>query len=484
MSYALAKTILGGAWMIDPAWVSSQQGLIMRVLQGGTIFATDAERATAQRNSAAKFVDPTTGDTLNQYVYTWDGKQDNPELNKRKNLIAIVPITGPITKYDGGCGEPGSINHSNQLIRIGKMTNVSDVVIMLDTPGGQVNGLYTLGQTIKGLPQNTIAYIDDGMACSAGMYIAVHCKEIVASKPTDTVGSIGVLTTLADFTGYYEKEGIKVKTIYAPQSTEKNLDWKEAMEKDNPSLVEAELERIAGHFIEVVSTNRPKAVRHAEKWNKGNTFFADEAVKIGLIDRIGSLNDIVKKAARTGSRTNTKSTMTTTETAMAAVLQAANATEFAVIAQGDAAPDAGFLLSENQIGNIAAAIQQATTQHQQALAELQQQLQVATEAAANATNQASGLQQQLDTAQQAATNAQEQVTTLTAERDTLQAKVAELGKGSSGTGTHVAGAGSERIEGASGAANGKPSWYKDDGTEAKLERATRSVREFADMQDA
>lgn len=469
--------------MIDPTWVQAHEGLIMQVLKGGAwLVQGAAERNSSRSDSAAKFLDPDTGETLNQYVYDWnEGRKENPSLKGRKNLVAMLSITGPIMKYDGGCGEPGTINYSNQLRGISQMKNVSQVILLLDTPGGQVDGLHTLGQTLTAMPQHTIAFVDDGMACSAGMYIAAHCKEIVASKATDTVGSVGVLTTLAKFDGWYEKEGIQIKTIYAPQSTEKNLDWKEAMENDNPALIEAQLERTAAHFIQVVSGNRPKAARHADKWNKGATFFADEAVKIGLVDRIASLQDVLKKAARSsGSRANTATTMTTENKAMTAVLQAAGAEQFAVVAAGDTVPDGGFVLSEAHIGSIASALEAAGTTQASAIAELERQLQAATDRANAAEANATTLQGQLATAIQSLTDAQAQVTSLEQERTTLQAQVAELGKGSSGQGSHIKPAGSTDPH-PGGKKQGR---YKDDGSMALLEKATASTQKYLDSLEA
>jgi protease IV len=173
---------------------------------------------------------------------------------------------------------------------------------MIDSPGGMVDGTATFADVIKASTKPVIAFIDDGMAASAAYWIASYANEIIASQPTDQIGSIGAYSTLADFTGAYEKDGIKIKTVYAPQSTEKNEEHRQAFEHNNIKPAEASIGRIAQEFIDKIKENRSGKINiNVSDPFKGKIFFADEALKIGLIDSIGNLDFAVNRAQKLAS---------------------------------------------------------------------------------------------------------------------------------------------------------------------------------------
>ena len=90
---------------------------------------------------------------------------------------------------------------------------------------------------------------------------------------------------------------IKFMTFSIPESTEKNGPFIEAMEKDNDKLMEQELSFIAQEFISTVKTNRAGKINlSAGDPFKGKLFYAQEAIEVGLIDKIGSFEVAVQTA--------------------------------------------------------------------------------------------------------------------------------------------------------------------------------------------
>lgn len=452
---------------------------VIAVLKGGR-WAVEPQRTGNEMVEYPFLVDPKT---MQRYeMYTWDrerGRTLNPTLGSLEGVVAVVPISGPILKYNGDCGEPGSITRVGWLQMVDNMPNVTAVVILWDTPGGMVDGTATLSNTIKSMKKFTISYVDDGMCCSAGMWGATSANEFYASKKTDTVGSVGVLCTLADFTGYYEQLGITVQTVYAPQSEDKNKEYRQWQETGDSSLVAADLGVIADEFIASIKANRPDAVRTEAKWNKGASFFADEALKYHLIDGIMPLEKVIKRAHFKGKSQQKMSKETTAANSaanspVATVLQVTGATELPVIAAGDVSPDAGFLLTEEQLNALGSHISAAadkSVEQAASIATLQQQLETA-----KAANQAAAAAQTAETATQEAAaeaaTAEEDTTStqlatenaeLKQELAALKAQVAELSGKPSGTGTDLKASPTP-------AGKGTPDWYQPDGSETKLER--------------
>ena len=450
---------------------------VIAVLKGGQ-WAVEPQRTGNEMVEYPFLVDPKT---MQRYeMYTWDrerGRTLNPTLGSLEGVVAVVPISGPILKYNGECGEPGSITRVGWLQMVDNMPNVTAVVILWDTPGGMVDGTATLSNTIKSMKKYTISYVDDGMCCSAGMWGATSANEFYASKKTDTVGSVGVLCTLADFTGHYEQLGITVQTVYAPQSEDKNKEYRQWQEKGDSSLIANNLGVIADEFIASIKANRPDAVRFEAKWNKGASFFADEALKNNLIDGIMPLEKVIKRAHFKGKTQQKMSKQTTAaqdaaNSPVATVLQATGATELPVIAAGDISPEAGFVLTEEQLNALASQINSAAdkaVEQEATIATLQQQLQEATAAnqasasAEEATEAAAG-----EASEEAAADAAS--TQLAAENATLKQQLAELKTQVAVLGAKPSGTGTELIASTTPTGSGVPDWYQPDGSEQKLQR--------------
>lgn len=230
------------------------------------------------------------------FTYGANGMQPftNGEVVDR-GTIGIVQVHGGIVKdSDHDCGIIGSMEMAENVKALAA-AGVSAIVLDIDSPGGQVDGTATLADAVKNAPVRTIAVVNDGMACSAAYWIASAADEVYATQPHSEVGSIGVYSTLADFSKYYEEAGIRVEDVYAEQSTEKNGGYRDWLE-GNAETFRSRLSGIADGFIETVKINRAgKLNTSARNPFKGAVYSATEAVQIGLIDGIRSMDSILEE---------------------------------------------------------------------------------------------------------------------------------------------------------------------------------------------
>jgi len=234
------------------------------------------------------------------YVMTYHGLKPNPNIPE--GSVAIIPVSGPILKYNGECGEPGSVQRIGWLLDAERRQNISSTVIMIDSPGGQVDGTQSFANAIKNFSKPILGFVDDGMAASAAMWFLSATDEAYTSLESDQVGSIGVYTSILDFKGWLEMNGLKMHEIYAPQSTDKNKDYRDAM-SGNYELVLEDLKAVADNFIKTVRTNRgDKAAANQKAWDSGKMFYAKEATSVGLIDGVKSFEQVISKAAWLGKR--------------------------------------------------------------------------------------------------------------------------------------------------------------------------------------
>lgn len=240
-------------------------------------------------------IDPATMQRYEFMVYDFRTDKMVPNPNIPLNSVGIIPISGPITKYNGECGEPGSIARNSWLLDMKKRDNIGSVVLLLDTPGGQVGAQNASMNIIESMGKPVLSYVD-GMCASLGMWYSSVSDEVYLSDEEDQMGSVGSYATILDFQGYYEKMGLKLHKIYAPQSTEKNEEYRAAIEGNYEPMQEM-LRQHTNRFIQFVKTKRTAAAATAEQWNKGKLFFAKDAVRLGLADGIKPFDQVISKAA-------------------------------------------------------------------------------------------------------------------------------------------------------------------------------------------
>ena len=137
------------------------------------------------------------------------------------------------------------------------------------------------------------------LSASAAYWIASASDHIMANNNISAeFGSIGVMMSFADVQPYYEKQGVKFHTIYAPESNYKNRPFEKALKGDYDEIKQEELSPLAIKFQNAVKANRgDKLKEETAGILNGKMFYAEQAKEVGLIDSIGSLDEAVQMAA-------------------------------------------------------------------------------------------------------------------------------------------------------------------------------------------
>lgn len=204
----------------------------------------------------------------------------------------VVDIRGPIVKYTSWNGV-GTQFYGQLLKYLDRDPSISGIVLNIDSGGGMVSGTAELTSIIKGLSKPTISYTA-GYQCSAAQDIASGCQYHMASPHADLLGSIGVMLSYQDFSAMFEKWGAHIYELYAPQSTEKNKEWRDLMSGDEVAYTER-LKVLANNFISRMKENFGEKLKDDGLVFKGKTYTPQEAKAIGLVDEIGSLEDALNK---------------------------------------------------------------------------------------------------------------------------------------------------------------------------------------------
>lgn len=226
----------------------------------------------------------------------------------KSDSIAVVPVMGAMMR-DDYCDMAlnfvaGTRSLERTISSLDKNQNINAIVLHVVTPGGQAMGNESLSNVIKDSKTPVLVYFE--MMASAGVYSFQGADEIYGAENDSLWGSIGTYITLVDNSKMLESLGYNIKEIYATDSTEKNIEYREALNGNEEPMVEW-LDKSNKDFINHVKKVRP-SIQDDGKVFKGKIYTAKEAKKIGAIDGIGSADFVLNRARILGNKYKKKHT--------------------------------------------------------------------------------------------------------------------------------------------------------------------------------
>ena len=224
-------------------------------------------------------------------------------LNKTANKkIAIIRVSGTILEGDGFV--------KKQIDRVRDDQEIVGVVLRIDSPGGTVTGSDFLYHHLVQLTENRQLplVVSMGSICASGGYymaMAVGEREdVLFAEPTTWTGSIGVVIPHFDFSGLLEQFHVKDDSIASHKNklmgspTRMLSDAERAEERD---LLRVLVEKSFSRFKKIVRNGRPKFQEDEEALERaatGEIFTASQALELGLVDKIGFLEEAIVRAAK------------------------------------------------------------------------------------------------------------------------------------------------------------------------------------------
>lgn len=213
-----------------------------------------------------------------------DRPLDNTRETTVRNGTAVIPITGPIfpkanmfTEISGATSVDMLALDLNQAI---DDRTISNIVLDIDSPGGNVIGINEFANMVSNSPKPVTAFVG-GMAASAAFWIASAADQIVIDD-TAQVGNIGVVTSrIID-----DDEKIELVSSRAP---DKRAD---ITTEEGRAVIQANLDKIEDVFISTVSLNRVISEDDIAS-HRGRILIGSEAVAAGFADALGSLESVI-----------------------------------------------------------------------------------------------------------------------------------------------------------------------------------------------
>ncbi|MCC9073041.1 signal peptide peptidase SppA [Flavobacterium sp. F-65] len=210
--------------------------------------------------------------------------------------IAIIYAQGEIQSGEGDVtviGE-GSMRRSLQEAR--KNKDVKAIVLRIDSPGGSALTSDLIWREVELTKKVKPVVVSMGnYAASGGYYIACNANKIFAESNTIT-GSIGVFGVLPNFTPLANKLGINTEQVKTHENAANYSPFVPLDENFKAVTLEG-VEHIYRTFVTHVAEGRKMTFDQVDAIAQGRVWAGSEAVKIGLVDKIGGLNDAIAEAA-------------------------------------------------------------------------------------------------------------------------------------------------------------------------------------------
>ena len=229
--------------------------------------------------------------SIYDYLSTIDAQK-----NQSKNNIAVINVEGAIMTGETAYGVAGSDTIVENIQSATQDKTVKALVLRVNSPGGDVWASELITNALiefKESGRPIISSMGD-IAASGGVWVTTNSDEIWAEKDTLT-GSIGVYGIIPTLDGIYDWAGIKVDGVSSTKAAE--WDERESMPNEVKDAIQASIDNTYFKFVTKVAENRGMAYEEVLPIAGGRIWAGYKALELGLVDKIGDLDDALLSAA-------------------------------------------------------------------------------------------------------------------------------------------------------------------------------------------
>ncbi|HEY7089065.1 MAG TPA: signal peptide peptidase SppA [Tepidisphaeraceae bacterium] len=217
--------------------------------------------------------------------------------------IAIVDVDGMLmnARTSGWLqmGENKLSLFTQQMQMCERDPTVRAVVLRINSPGGTVTCSDTMYDTVKRFKAETkkpvVASAQE--VCASGAYYLACSSDVIVANPTSVVGSIGVIMQTFEVSSAMAKLGIKSESITSGPLKDMGSPFK-PLDPSARAVMQGMINDYYGRFVGVVKENRPRlsSEDNVKIATDGRVFSGEQALAMGLVDKVGRLEDAIDVA--------------------------------------------------------------------------------------------------------------------------------------------------------------------------------------------
>lgn len=227
-------------------------------------------------------------------------RTDEAAAVRMAGAVAVIPVRGVVLKDAPGWAVRAGYAADTRLLReqavtVAEAQEVAAVLLVINSPGGSVDGLAELGDAMYALRQKKqLVAAVDGLAASAAYYIAAQADQIVAGR-MDLVGSIGTILVVYDFSKSFENAGVEPVVISTGTLKGTGVMGSQVTDEQRAYLQEI-VDQFFADFRAAVGRGRAALAGPAfDAVATGRVWTAPEAQRLRLIDGLASPDEVLAR---------------------------------------------------------------------------------------------------------------------------------------------------------------------------------------------
>ena len=226
-----------------------------------------------------------------------DGNSDEDKASS-KNRIAVIYASGEINGGDGDENSIGSESVSKALRQVRLDSKVKAVVLRVNSPGGSSLASDVIWREVMLTQKVKPIIVSMGdYAASGGYYIACAADSIVA-QPNTVTGSIGIFAILPNMQKLFnDKLGVTFDGVKTGKYADLG-DVSRPLTPEERAILQTQVNRGYDDFTKHVADGRKKTQEYINSIGQGRVWTGTQALKLGLVDKLGNINDAVVMAAK------------------------------------------------------------------------------------------------------------------------------------------------------------------------------------------
>ena len=287
---AILHTYIDSAMIQNPA-DAKQYGIISDVKYYDQVLSELAKKIGVVNGSKIEFA------KLKDYASVLD-----KEINTNK--VAIVFAQGNIVDGTGDEDNIGGDKYAKIFRKLREDKEVKAIVLRINSGGGSALASEIMWREIsltKAVKPVIVSFGD--VAASGGYYIACNSNRIFA-QPNTITGSIGVFGLIPNAQKLMtEKLGITTDEVRITQHGVQNIGTK-PLDDFESKFIQRSIDSTYSTFLTRVAEGRKQSFAQIEEKAEGRVWSGVQAIKIGLVDEIGSLDDAIAYAIKTAKIKN------------------------------------------------------------------------------------------------------------------------------------------------------------------------------------
>lgn len=296
MHNSVLNELTSKPWLLTESILNSVKEVALRHMQGDKLDPISVDQIVAVRKAASDETEP-------RFKIFGD--------------VAVVTIDGIILKRMGFIERASHLGTSTAEIQKNITAALNDpdvkaIVLDIDSPGGSVAGIEETGNLIAKVnkAKPVVAYTS-GIMASAAYWLGSQASSIVSVR-TAELGSIGVYMVVVDSSKLHSDAGVTVNVVRSKGDFKGTGEIGTKLTDTQRAMLQAVVDDLYDVFVSNVASGRGMSIKDVKRIADGSISVGKSALSIGLIDKLGDLNDAVALAGELS--VGNRATATITET--------------------------------------------------------------------------------------------------------------------------------------------------------------------------